>query len=164
MYFILSYRIIFCVDYLCCQSKTLISINYDKISEQASYNILLDIGIPGVLINLVPCHIFTEKPNSTVILNCPSCLVNYYLAKRIIIKKNSKKLSSVPNDLKLRIHVIDKQKTDFVTAKTTEISSVENIIKKLHIQSDFHLFYKKNYIMIKKRKWINFLMNTIFPY
>ena len=47
--------------------------------------------------------------------------------------------------MKLRIHVIDKQKTDFVTAKTTEISSVENIIKKLHIQSDFHFVYNQNF-------------------
>ena len=34
-----------CTDYLCCQSKTLSSIYSDKIFEQASYNILLGIGI-----------------------------------------------------------------------------------------------------------------------
>ena len=54
--------------------------------------------------------------------------------------------------MKLRIHVIDKQKTYFVTAKTTVISSVENTIKKLHIQSDFHLFYKQNLYHDKEKE------------
>ena len=34
------------IDYICCQSKTLSRISSDKISEQASYNELLGIGIP----------------------------------------------------------------------------------------------------------------------
>ena len=60
---------------------------------------------------LVSCHGFTKKPNSTVILNLQSCLVNYHLEKGfIIIKHNSKQLSSALNDVKLRIHAIDKQK------------------------------------------------------
>ena len=58
-----------CIVYLCCQYKKLISIFSDKIFEQASYNILLGIGIIEVLMNLVSLHGFTEKPNPTVILN-----------------------------------------------------------------------------------------------
>ena len=57
-----------CVDYLCCHSKTLNVISSDKIFEEASYNGLLDVGIPEVLMNLVSCHGFMKKPNSTVIL------------------------------------------------------------------------------------------------
>ena len=34
-----------CIDYLCCNSKTLSVISSDKISEEASYNGLLGIGI-----------------------------------------------------------------------------------------------------------------------
>ena len=49
--------------------KTLSVISVDKIPEEASYNELLDIGIPEVLMNLVSCHKSTKKPNSTVILN-----------------------------------------------------------------------------------------------
>ena len=67
-----------------------------------------------------------EKPNSTVIFNCQYSLVNQYLEKVFaIIKQKFKQLSSVTNDVKLRIHAIDQQKADFVMAITTEISSVE---------------------------------------
>ena len=58
-----------------------------------------------------------KKLKSTEILLCRSRLVNYYLAKGfVILEHNSKQLSSVPNDLKLRIHAINKPKTDYVMA------------------------------------------------
>ena len=114
--------------------------------------------------NIVFFHGFAEKPNLTFIFNFRYSLVNYYLADQIaIIKHNYKQLSSVFNDVKLRLHVIDQQKTYFVMYCTTAISSVANTINKLHIYSDL-FFTKKNSIVIKKIKWINFLMNTIFPY
>ena len=103
-----------CIDNLCCHPKKVSNISSDKRFEKASYNILLFIGIPGVLMNLVSCHGFLEKSNFTLILNCSSCLVNYHLAKTIvIIKHNSKQLSSFLNEVKLRIHEIDKQKNRF---------------------------------------------------
>ena len=67
-----------CIDYLCCQSKTLSSISSDKISEQASYNILIGIVITEVFVNILSLHGFMEKPNSTTILNFRFSLVNYY--------------------------------------------------------------------------------------
>ena len=54
------------------------------------------------------------------------------------------KLSSALNDLKLKIHAIDK-KEDFAMACTTSIYSVSNKIKKLHIQSDFYFVYNQNF-------------------
>ena len=71
----------FCIDYLCCNSKTLSVVACDKIFEEASYNGLLGIGILEVLMNLVSCHGFMKKPNLTVILLCQSILVKYYLEK-----------------------------------------------------------------------------------
>ena len=59
-----------CIHYLSCQSKTLISISSKPTFEQTSFNVLLGIGIPELLVNLVSCHGFTKKPNSTVMLNC----------------------------------------------------------------------------------------------
>ena len=55
-----------CVDYLSCQSKNLISISSKQKFEQKIFNILLGIGIPELLLNLVSCHGFMKKPNSTV--------------------------------------------------------------------------------------------------
>ena len=45
-----------CIDYLYYQFKTLIIISSNRIFEQKIYNILLGIGIPEVLLNLVSCH------------------------------------------------------------------------------------------------------------
>ena len=150
------YRVLICVlyslikncvwiDYICCQSKTLSSISSYRILEQTGYNIWLGIDIPEVLLSLVYFHGFMEKPNSTVILNCQSRLVNNYLEKGIIIiEKNSKQLISLLNDVKLIINEIDKLEIYLVMAKNIEISSVANTIKKLHIQSDLHFIHKKN--------------------
>ena len=94
-----------------------------------------------------------EKPDSNVILNCRYSLVNNYLAKGFVIfENNSKQLSSLLNDVKLRIHVIDKLETDFVVAKNTEISSVANTKNKFHIQSDLHLIYKQKFYHDKERE------------
>ena len=61
--------------------------------------------------NLVYCHGCIKKSNSTVILVCRSCLVHLYLAKGfVILEHNYKQLSSVPNDVKLIICDINKQK------------------------------------------------------
>ena len=71
----------FCIDYLSCQSKTLSAISYNQTLEDSSLNLLLSIGIPELLLNLVSCHGITKKPNSTVILNCQTRMINNYLAK-----------------------------------------------------------------------------------
>ena len=97
-----------CIDYLSCQSKTLSRISTNRRYEQKSFNILIGIGIPELLLNLSSCHGFTEKSNSIVILNWRYCLLNNYLAKGLfIIKKESKHLNILPNDMKLSIHAID---------------------------------------------------------
>ena len=89
-----------CIDYLSCQLKTLSSISYEPTFEDTSFNILLGIGIPELLLNLVSCHGFTKKPNSTVILNCRSRLANNYLEKGFyIIEKESKLKRVLPNDV-----------------------------------------------------------------
>ena len=67
-----------CINYISCQSKILISVSSKPTFEQISFNILLGIGIPEILLNLVSCHGFMKKPNSTVISNCRYLLVNNY--------------------------------------------------------------------------------------
>ena len=93
----------------------------DKIFEQTSFNILLGIGIPELLMDLVSCHGFMKKPSSTVILNCRSSLVNNYLAKGyFIIEKDSKHLKILPNDVKLIFHVINQLDKYFIMEKTQQ--------------------------------------------
>ena len=56
-----------------------------------------------------------------------------------------------PNDMKLRINVIDHMNTDFFTARNKEISVVANTIKKLHIQKNMRLIYKQDFYKDKKK-------------
>ena len=50
-----------CIKYISCQSKTLSSISFKPTLEQTSFNILIGIGIPELLLNLVSCHGFKKK-------------------------------------------------------------------------------------------------------
>ena len=60
------------------------------------------------------------------------------------MKKDSNQLSILPNDVKLRIYMIDQLETDFVMAKNTAIFSVANTIK-MHIQKNMHFIYKQDF-------------------
>ena len=132
--------------------------------EQTSFNILLGIGITELLINLVSCHGFTKKPNSTVILNWRSLMVNNHLEKRFfIIEKYSNKLSILPNDVKLIIHVIDNLENYFVMAKNTAIWSVANTIKNCISSLTWICFTDKTSIGTNKSKYMTFLLNILFP-
>ena len=105
------------VYYIFCKSKTLSIISSKPTFEQTSFNILLGIGIPELLLNLLSCNGFMKKTGSTVILNCQYRLVNNYLAKVFyIIEKYSNKLSMLPNNVKLGIYVIGQLETYFVMA------------------------------------------------
>ena len=83
-----------CIEYLPCQSKTLCDISKNTTFKETTFNLLLGIGIPGLLLNLVYCNGFTMKSNSTVILNCQSRLINNYLSKCFsVINQGSKHLN-----------------------------------------------------------------------
>ena len=59
-----------CIYYLSCQPKTLCGISKNPTFKEKYFNLLLGIGIPELLLNLVSCHGFMLKSRSTVILNC----------------------------------------------------------------------------------------------
>ena len=83
-----------CADYLSCQSKILSNISINPSFKEKSFNLLLGIGIPELLLNLVSCNGFIKKPNSTLILNHQSFPITNYLSKGFsIIKHNTKQLS-----------------------------------------------------------------------
>ena len=85
LYIVLScvvYTLIYnyvCIDYLSCQSKTLSGISNNPTFKDTSFNLILGIGIPELLLNLLSCHGFMMNSNSTVILNCQSRLIENYL-------------------------------------------------------------------------------------
>ena len=64
-----------CIGYLSYQSIALSDISSNPTLKYTSFNLLLGIGIPELLLKLVSCHGFMKEPNSTVILNCRYCLI-----------------------------------------------------------------------------------------
>ena len=148
-----------CIDYLSCQSKTLCDISSYPTFEETSFNLLLGIGVPELLLNLVYFHGFMTKSNSTVILNCRSRLINNYLSKGFLfIEHCSKQLSLITNDVSLRINLADQLKTDYVMIKNEAISAVANTIKQLYIHKNIHMTYKKTSIKLKIGKQMIFFL------
>ena len=102
-----------CIEHLGCKYKKLSVICYDKVFEDRSYNELIGIDIPEVL--MISGHGFMKDISSNVILLCLTQLVEYYLSKGFVtIEHNSKNLSSVTNEAKQRIHAIDMHDSDYV--------------------------------------------------
>ena len=94
-----------------------------------------------------------KKPNSTVILNFRTFLINNYLPKGLsIIENNTKQLSLLPNDVKLKINLTDQLDKDYVMVKNKSISAVANTIKKLRIQKNMHMTYKKDFYKNKEKE------------
>ena len=92
--------------------------------------------------NLLLCHGFTKNMNSTLILLCPSRLLEYYLSKGfLILEQNPNNLSIIANNEKQRIHTMDMHDSDYVMIFNIEITSISNNLKKLWIPSDMHSSY-----------------------
>ena len=58
----------------------------------------------------------------------------------------------LPNDVKLGISETDQIETDFVMEKNIAISSVENTVKKMHIQSGLNFIYKNKLYRDKQKE------------
>ena len=60
------------------------------------FNKLLGIGIPYLLMNLILCHGFKKKTNSTVILLWPSRMLESYFSKGfVMLECNSNNLTII---------------------------------------------------------------------
>ena len=57
---------------------------------------------------------------------------------------------------------IDKMDTNVFMAKNKAISFAAKTINKLHIKKNMHLIYKQDLYKDKKRKYMNFSLNTLF--
>ena len=67
-----------CIDYLSCQPKQICEISSNPSFKETIFNLLLGIDIPELLLNLLSCHVFMNKSNSTLIINFRSCMVKNY--------------------------------------------------------------------------------------
>ena len=67
----------------------------------------------------------------------------------------------LPNDVRLRINVIDQLDTDFFMAKSKGISYVSNTIKTLHIQKNMHLIYKQDFYKDKQKEIVEIFIRYL---
>ena len=100
-----------------------------------------------------------KKPNSTMILNFRSRLINSYLEKGFyIIEKGSKQLIFLPNDVKFRINLNNQIDKDFFIAKKKATTAVEKPIKTLYIVKDIHFICKQDLYKDKQKEICNMFM------
>ena len=79
-----------CLYWLSIVSVENLKLRFIQINIWIFFNVLHGIGIPELLLNLVSCHGFMKKPNSTVILNLQYSLVNKYLENDSTVSKGIK--------------------------------------------------------------------------
>ena len=69
----------------------------NKVFVKTTYNDILGISIPELLMNIISCHVFVNNTNSTVVFSCGRKLVDYYLSEGFfILDNNSRNLCDVP--------------------------------------------------------------------
>ena len=70
-----------------------------------SFDKILAIGIPYLLMNLMSCHGFLENINHVFILKCHKRMLEYYFSKGFtILECNDNNLGKLPNEVKETIH------------------------------------------------------------
>ena len=79
-------------------------------------------------------------------------MINNYLSKGFfIIDRGSKQLNLIPNDVILRINLVDQLKTDYVMVKNEALSAIANTIKPLHNHKNMHMTYKQDFYKTKQK-------------
>ena len=142
-----------CIDYLSFQSKTLCGIHTIQHLKKQGFNLLLVIGIPELLLNLLSCNGFMLESNSTVILKFRSRLINNYLSKGLfIIEQSPKQLNFISNDVILKINLVNQLKTHYVMVKNESLSEKSNTNKQLHNHKNMHMTYKQDFYKTKENE------------
>ena len=89
--------------------------------------------------NLLYCHGFMNNINPTVILLCPSRMLNFFSSKGcVILERNINNLLRIENEAKQIIHAMDNTDSGYIMTCNTATYSISNTLKKLWIQSYLH--------------------------
>ena len=134
-----------CINYLDFQPKTLSVICMDRKYFDKSFNKLLGIGIPDLLMNLLLCHGSMKNTNSTVISLCTSRMLEYYFSKRLVmLELNSNNLMRIANEAKQRINEMYIHDSYYVINCNSAVNSILNTLMKLLLHSDLNSYYIKS--------------------
>ena len=94
-----------CVDYLAYESKKLselhVGTGWGFKHGNKSYDKILGIGIPYLLMKLMSCRVFLKKINPVVVLKCPKRMLEYYFSKVFtLFDLNTNNFEKLPNEVK----------------------------------------------------------------
>ena len=107
-----------------------------------TFDIILGIGIPDLLMNLMSCHGFLKNINSVVILKFPKRMLEYYFSKGFtILECNVNNLEKLPNEVKQIIHAEETDNSDKVMTCINTIPSISNTLKNLAVNKILHSSY-----------------------
>ena len=107
-----------------------------------SYDNLLGIGIPYLLMNLMSCHGFLKNKDPVVILKFPKRMFEYYFSKGFTYFDCSIiNLEKLPTEVKVIIHAEDTDNSDKVMICSTTIPSTSNTLKNLLVNASSHSSY-----------------------
>ena len=108
------------------------------------FNIILGIGIPYLLMNLLSCHGFLGDIKSIVVLKCPKRMLEYYFSKGFrILECSFNNLVKLPNEVKQRIHAEETDNSDYVMTCINTIPSTSNTPKKFLLHESLLSSYIK---------------------
>ena len=107
-----------------------------------SFDRILGIGIPYLLMNLMYCNGSLKKINYVVILNCPKMMLEYYFSRGFaILECNDNNLAKLPNDVKQRIHAEAANNSDKVMKCINTIPSTSNTLNNLVVNKSLNYSY-----------------------
>ena len=108
-----------------------------------SYDNILGIGIPYMLINLMSQHGFLKNKDYVVILKCPKRIFEYYFSKGSTYFDSTKiNLEKLPSEVKDRIYAEVTDNPDKVMICSTTIPSTSNTLKNLLANAGYNSSYK----------------------
>ena len=131
---------------------------------EKSFDIILGIGIPYLLMNLMSCHGFLKNINTVVVLKCPKRILQYYFSKWFnILQCNYNNLEKLPNDVKQRTHAEETYDSEkFMTCINT-ITSTSNTLKNLVVNKILNASYIQTEFNDKKKIIINIFSAYVVP-
>ena len=107
-----------------------------------SFDRILGIGIPDLLMDLMYCHGFLKKIDSVIILKCTKRMLEYYFPKVFnILECNVNNLAKLTIDIKKRIYAEDTDNSDKVMTCINTIPSTSKKLKNLVVNKSLHYSY-----------------------
>ena len=118
-----------------------------------SFDKILAIRIPELLMNLMSFHEYLSEINSVVILKCHKRMLENYFSKGFtILEWNDINLEKLPNKVKERIHAEEAKNSDKVMTCITTNFSTSNTLMNLVVNKSFIISIFRDNSMIKRKK------------